>query len=370
MYAPASSDLPPRAVRSVGLTSGNGHDVGALPWVWWVTCVQSAVFPRCHETLGRLNLLPGSDGEALKAWLAAHPQVEVITRDRLEGVHPGRHLGRPTVEAGGRPVPPADQRARGGGEDPVPTRPGHPGRTRGGERPAGPPPRLLPSPCRRHRLLRRPPRSSSGRRSRRPGASDSGGWPTVSGGSGLGPVGPLGSRQSVRQRARPAAARRKRITQHEPAWELLGQRVDGEFLCEPEEELVHDEGYATRGEARGPGRSVRKLGERLDAQQSTALLPPWARLCRMRSTSGRPRAGTRAMPGTRSTTKWPNARYDRWRSDERTGCSWAATGAGECRGADECVRVGEAACVEPVGAPERRVDAVGRQTGRRGASVA
>jgi transposase len=29
-----------------------------------------------------IDLLPGRDGEALKAWLAAHPQVEVITRDR------------------------------------------------------------------------------------------------------------------------------------------------------------------------------------------------------------------------------------------------------------------------------------------------
>jgi transposase len=29
-----------------------------------------------------IDLFPGRDGEALKAWLAAHPQVEVITRDR------------------------------------------------------------------------------------------------------------------------------------------------------------------------------------------------------------------------------------------------------------------------------------------------
>ena len=29
-----------------------------------------------------IDLLPGRDGEALKAWLAANPQVEVITRDR------------------------------------------------------------------------------------------------------------------------------------------------------------------------------------------------------------------------------------------------------------------------------------------------
>ena len=38
--------------------------------------------------------------------------------------------------------------------------------------------------------------------------------------------------------------------QHEPAGELLGQRADGELLRQLKKELVHDEDYATRAEAR------------------------------------------------------------------------------------------------------------------------
>jgi transposase len=67
----STPDPPPAPPRYVGIddwATRKGHTYGTILIDLERRCV--------------VDLLPGRDGEALRAWLAANPQVEVITRDR------------------------------------------------------------------------------------------------------------------------------------------------------------------------------------------------------------------------------------------------------------------------------------------------
>jgi transposase len=49
--------------------------------------------------LGRvIDILPGRDGEALKAWLREHPEVEVISRDRWASYAQAASEGAPQAQ--------------------------------------------------------------------------------------------------------------------------------------------------------------------------------------------------------------------------------------------------------------------------------
>ena len=65
---PDPSVPPPRYVGIDDWATRKGHTYGTILIDLERRCV--------------IDLLPGRDGEALRAWLAANPQVEVITRDR------------------------------------------------------------------------------------------------------------------------------------------------------------------------------------------------------------------------------------------------------------------------------------------------
>lgn len=66
--APDEPAPRPRYVGTDDWATRNGHTYGTI----LIDLERGTV----------IDLLPGRDGEALKAWLAANPQVEVITRDR------------------------------------------------------------------------------------------------------------------------------------------------------------------------------------------------------------------------------------------------------------------------------------------------
>ncbi len=61
-----------------------------------------------------IDLSPDREAETLKTWLQAHPEIEVVSRDRAPAYADGRHTARRTAgETGCRPLSSVEEFARG-----------------------------------------------------------------------------------------------------------------------------------------------------------------------------------------------------------------------------------------------------------------
>lgn len=110
---PTSPDTLLRRVKQAGARpSGAPRFVGIDDWAWskgqrYGTLVVDL------ETNDVIDLLPDRDAATVKAWLEAHPGVELVSRDRASAYSKAASERRSRGPAGRRSMAPLEERARG-----------------------------------------------------------------------------------------------------------------------------------------------------------------------------------------------------------------------------------------------------------------